>query len=286
MVPVLKESLQFRSADRSGDQKPKQTAIQIRWAFPVTNQVIELVDMHKSFDESHVLRGITLSVRTGESLAIIGGSGAGKSVLLKCILGLLKPDGGEIRVRGTEVSNPGRGPDTLRIGMLFQGGALFDSLNVWQNVAFRLLRGPGRASKDEAKEIALQKLSRVGLDPSVAELFPADLSGGMKKRAGLARALVGDPEVIFFDEPTTGLDPVRATVINNLVRGIVDESGVTAVTITHDMASVRIIADRVALLNEGIIQWTGPVSELDSSDNYNLRRFVSGRNDGPSIQTA
>ncbi len=250
----------------------------------MNNPIIELTGVGKSFGDNQVLRDITLDIQTGESLAIIGGSGAGKSVLLKCILGLLTPDSGEIHFRGKEIAVSGQGPNMRCIGMLFQGGALFDSLTVWQNVAFQLLRGPRQTSEAEARKIALQKLARVGLDPAVADQFPADLSGGMKKRAGLARALVGNPEIIFFDEPTSGLDPIRATIINDLIRGIVDELGVTSITITHDMASVRTVADRVAMLHGGIIQWAGSVVEMDTSKNQHLRQFVSGGTARPSLQ--
>ena len=168
-----------------------------------------------------------------------------------------------------------------RFGMLFQGGALFDSLPVWQNVAFRLLRGSLKRPKAEAREIAVEKLRRVGLSPDVADLFPAELSGGMQKRVGLARAIAAEPEIIFFDEPTTGLDPIMAGVINDLIREIVVEMGATAMTITHDMTSVRAIADDVAMLHDGVIQWTGPISEMDTTDDPYVRQFVGGLAEGP-----
>jgi phospholipid/cholesterol/gamma-HCH transport system ATP-binding protein len=165
--------------------------------------------------------------------------------------------------------------------MLFQGGALFDSLKVWENVAFRLMRGPLARPKDQAREIAIEKLRRVGLKPSVADLVPAELSGGMQKRVGLARAIAAEPEIIFFDEPTTGLDPIMSGVINALIREIVVEMGATAMTITHDMSSVRAIADNVAMLHGGVIQWTGPVADMDAATDPYLQQFIHGRSDGP-----
>ncbi|MEQ8367673.1 MAG: ATP-binding cassette domain-containing protein, partial [Roseicyclus sp.] len=168
-----------------------------------------------------------------------------------------------------------------RFGMLFQGGALFDSMPVWQNVAFRLMRGEGKRPKAEAREIALEKLRRVGLTGDVAELYPSELSGGMQKRVSLARAIAANPEIIFFDEPTTGLDPIMSGVINDLIREIVTEMGVTAVTITHDMSSVRAIADKVAMLHAGKIRWHGPVDQIDTADDPYLRQFVTGSADGP-----
>jgi phospholipid/cholesterol/gamma-HCH transport system ATP-binding protein len=168
-----------------------------------------------------------------------------------------------------------------RFGMLFQGGALFDSLRVWENVAFRLMRGRSKRPKAEARDIAIEKLRRVGLKPEVADLFPAELSGGMQKRVGLARAIAAEPEIIFFDEPTTGLDPIMAGVINDLIREIVTEMGATAMTITHDMTSVRAIADRVAMLHDGVIQWTGPVAEMDATSDPYVQQFIHGRPSGP-----
>ena len=208
--------------------------------------MIELRDIHKTFGANHVLRGVDLTVTKGSSLVIIGGSGTGKSVTLKCILGLIKPDQGQIFVDGQNVEDASRDAFLARFGMLFQGAALFDSIPVWQNVAFRLMRGALKRPKDEAREVAIEKLRRVGLKPEVADKFPAELSGGMQKRVGLARAIAADPEIIFFDEPTTGLDPIMSGVINDLIREIVTEMGATALTITHDMTSVRAIADNVA----------------------------------------
>ncbi len=245
---------------------------------------IEMRGVTKAFGPKRVLRGFDLTVPTGESMVIIGGSGTGKSVSLKCVLGIIRPDAGEIRVDGQEVLGlRGRAREAMldKFGMLFQGGALFDSLPVWQNVAFRLLQGKRRRNPSEARAIAIEKLRRVGLTDETADLFPAELSGGMQKRVGLARAIAAEPEIIFFDEPTTGLDPIMADVINDLIREIVVEMGATAMTITHDMSSVRKIADRVAMLHEGIVQWTGPVSEIDTTDNPYVHQFVNGLPDGP-----
>ncbi len=243
--------------------------------------MIELRDVHKAFGQNRVLRGVNLTIAQGESMVIIGGSGTGKSVALKCILGLIAPDSGTILLDGEDVARAERDAFLARFGMLFQGGALFDSLPVWQNVAFRLLRGSLKKPRDEAHAIAVEKLRRVGLKPEVAELFPAELSGGMQKRVGLARAIAAEPEIIFFDEPTTGLDPIMAGVINQLIREIVVEMGVTAMTITHDMSSVRAIADKVAMLHDGVIQWTGPVARLDDSGDPYLDQFVRGVAEGP-----
>jgi phospholipid/cholesterol/gamma-HCH transport system ATP-binding protein len=243
--------------------------------------MIALRDVHKAFGNNRVLRGLTLDVPRGESMVIIGGSGTGKSVALKCILGLVEPDSGTIEVDGRDVAAGDSDAFLARFGMLFQGGALFDSLPVWQNVAFRLLRGSLKRPKDEAREIAIEKLRRVGLKPEQADMFPAELSGGMQKRVGLARAIAADPEIIFFDEPTTGLDPIMSGVINELIREIVVEMGATAMAITHDMSSVRAIADKVAMLHDGVIQWTGPVSRLDDSGDPYLDQFIHGRAEGP-----
>ena len=243
--------------------------------------MITLTDVHKAFGSNRVLRGVNLTIPSGESMVIIGGSGTGKSVLLKCVLGLVTPDSGQILVDGKAADRGSRDAFLARFGMLFQGGALFDSLPVWQNVAFRLLRGAQKRPKAEAREIAVEKLRRVGLKPAVADLFPAELSGGMQKRVGLARAIAAEPEIIFFDEPTTGLDPIMSGVINELIREIVVEMGATAMTITHDMTSVRAIADKVAMLHGGVIQWTGPVSELDATPDPYVQQFIHGRAEGP-----
>jgi phospholipid/cholesterol/gamma-HCH transport system ATP-binding protein len=245
---------------------------------------IEMRGVRKSFGSKPVLCGVDLTVTAAESLVIIGGSGTGKSVTLKCILGLIAPDAGKIMVDGENVAaKRGKAREALldKFGMLFQGGALFDSLLVWENVAFRLLHGTRKIPRDEARTAAIEKLRRVGLREDSADLFPAELSGGMQKRVGLARAICAEPEIIFFDEPTTGLDPIMADVINDLIREIVVEMGVTALTITHDMTSVRKIADQVAMIHDGVIQWNGPVTEIDSTDNPYIHQFVNGLAEGP-----
>ena len=245
---------------------------------------IEMRGVKKRFGKNRVLRGVDIAVGEAESLVIIGGSGTGKSVTIKCILGLVQPDAGEIRVDGEDVSKVrGRRREALldKFGMLFQGGALFDSLLVLQNVAFRHLHGSRKLPRAEARDVAIEKLRRVGLGAETADLYPAELSGGMQKRVGLARAICAGPQIIFFDEPTTGLDPIMADVINGLIREIVRELGVTAVTITHDMTSVRKIADTVAMLHDGVIQWTGPASEIDTTDNAYVHQFVNGLPEGP-----
>jgi phospholipid/cholesterol/gamma-HCH transport system ATP-binding protein len=243
--------------------------------------MITLTDVHKAFGANRVLQGVNLTIASGTSMVIIGGSGTGKSVLLKCVLGLVHHDSGSITLDGQDVTKGDRDAFLARFGMLFQGGALFDSLKVWENVAFRLLRGAKALPKLEAREIAIEKLRRVGLKPEVADQFPAELSGGMQKRVGLARAIAASPEIIFFDEPTTGLDPIMAGVINDLIREIVVEMGATAMTITHDMSSVRAIADNVAMLHGGVIRWSGPVSEMDATPDPYVQQFIHGRADGP-----
>jgi phospholipid/cholesterol/gamma-HCH transport system ATP-binding protein len=239
--------------------------------------------LEKSFGRKRVLAGVDIDVASGESVVIIGGSGTGKSVLIKCILGLLRPDGGSIRIDGVEtvgMSRPAREPLMRKFGMLFQGAALFDSLTVWQNVAFGLIQGRG-VDPNRGREIALEKLAAVGLGSEVGDLSPAELSGGMQKRVGLARAIAAEPEIIFFDEPTTGLDPIMADVINDLIVKCVRELGATAVSITHDMASARKIADRIAMLHNGRIIWQGATAEIDQSGNPYVDQFVNGRAEGP-----
>lgn len=235
--------------------------------------VIEARGLVKSFGGRRVLDGLDLTAGQGESLVIIGGSGTGKSVLLRCILGLDRPEAGAVRLNGAPAGRAARAAFLRDFGMLFQNAALFDSLPVWRNVAFRLLDTMPRAA---ARARALDKLARVGLGPEIADRMPAELSGGMRKRVGLARAIAADPRVIFFDEPTTGLDPRRAAGINCLIRSIVTETGATAVTITHDMTSVRAIADRVAMLAEGRIVWQGTVAQMDDAADERLRAFVEG----------
>jgi phospholipid/cholesterol/gamma-HCH transport system ATP-binding protein len=244
---------------------------------------IALEAVTKAFGPNLVLDGVNLTIEPGESMAVIGQSGSGKSVTLKCILGLLQPDGGSIRVDGEEVVGlKGRELDRVRakFGMLFQSGALFDSLPVWRNVTFALTQGRVR-DVGKMRRIAEENLERVGLDAKVLNLRPSELSGGMQKRVALARAIAPRPEIIFFDEPTTGLDPIRADVINDLIVELVEHLGVTALTITHDMASARKIAHRVAMLYEGKIVWRGPRDRLYDSGNPYVDQFVQGRAEGP-----
>jgi phospholipid/cholesterol/gamma-HCH transport system ATP-binding protein len=244
---------------------------------------ILLTDVTKEFTGNVVLDGINLAIEPGESMAIIGQSGSGKSVTLKCILGLLAPDSGSIRIDGAEVTGlRGSALDKMRakFGMLFQGSALFDSLPVWRNVTFGLTQGR-RVDGTRMRAIAEENLERVGLDKRVLNLRPSELSGGMQKRVALARAIAPRPEIIFFDEPTTGLDPIRADVINDLIVSLVDDLGVTALTITHDMASARKIAHRVAMLYQGKIVWIGPRDRLYDSGNPYVDQFVQGRAEGP-----
>jgi phospholipid/cholesterol/gamma-HCH transport system ATP-binding protein len=242
---------------------------------------IELAGLRKSFGPNRVLDGVSLSVMPGESLVIFGGSGTGKSVTLNCILGIIAPDAGEIRIDGQPVGQIDRRAFLRSFGMLFQGGALFDSLPVWQNVAFRLRQARKPMPRRAARELAIGKLARVGLGPETADLYPAELSGGMQKRVGLARAIATDPRVIFFDEPTAGLDPIMAGVINDLIRELVTEMGATAITITHDMTTVRTVADQVAMLHGGVMRWIGPVAEIEASGDPYLDQFIHGRAEGP-----
>ncbi len=230
-----------------------------------------------------MLDGIDLTINPGESLVIIGGSGSGKSVTIKCVLGILRADAGTIKVDGEEVTHlrGGKCDAYLRkFGMLFQGGALFDSLPVWENVAFGLIQGRGQERK-HARDIAIEKLAKVGLGPEVADLSPAELSGGMQKRVGLARAIAADPDIIFFDEPTTGLDPIMADVINDLIATTVRDLGVTAISITHDMASARKISSRIAMLYQGKIIWDGATKDIDHSGNPYVDQFIHGSAQGP-----
>jgi phospholipid/cholesterol/gamma-HCH transport system ATP-binding protein len=244
---------------------------------------IVIKGLTKAFGRKKVLQGVDLEIAQGESVVVIGGSGSGKSVLLKCILGLLRPDSGEILVDGQPTVRMG-GSDRARMlakfGMLFQGAALFDSLPVWQNVSFGLIQGHGM-KLPEAKRLAIDTLSKVGLGADVADLYPAELSGGMQKRVGLARAIASKPEIIFFDEPTTGLDPIMSDVINQLIAERVRDLGATALSITHDMASARKIADRIVMLYQGKIIWQGQTAEIDNSGNAYVDQFIHGRAEGP-----
>ncbi len=254
---------------------------------PLTNAAtapkISVRGLRKSFGRNRVLDGLDIDCARGESIVIIGGSGTGKSVLIKCILGLMRPDAGSVAIDGAETARLHRAARERvlqKFGVLFQGSALFDSLRVWENVAFGLIHGRDM-ERQTAKDVALAKLAAVGLSADVGELRPAELSGGMQKRVALARAVAADPEVIFFDEPTTGLDPIMADVINELILKCVRELGATAVSITHDMVSARKIADRIAMLHKGRIIWHGPAAEIDRSGNPFVDQFINGRAEGP-----
>jgi phospholipid/cholesterol/gamma-HCH transport system ATP-binding protein len=245
---------------------------------------IKLTDVHKKFGSKLVLDGVNLQVMPGESLVIIGGSGSGKSVTIKSVLGLVKPDSGIIEVEGEDITKYSfrqREHVLRKVGMLFQGGALFDSLPVWRNITFGSKERGNPMAPAQARELAVEKLEAVGLKPETADLLPSELSGGMQKRVGLARAIASDPEIIFFDEPTTGLDPIMADVINDLIVECVKKLGSTTVTITHDMASVRKIATRVAMIYQGKIIWDGPVADIDHSGNAYVDQFIHGRAHGP-----
>jgi len=244
---------------------------------------IELRGVRKSFGPKVVLDGIDLKVRRRSSLVIIGGSGSGKSVMLKCIIGLLHPDGGQVLIDGedtTSLKGAERDRVMSRFGMLFQSAALFDSLPVWENVAFGLIQGRG-VNRRKARDIAIEKLAQVGLGPEVGDLYPAELSGGMQKRVGLARAIATSPEIILFDEPTTGLDPIMGAIIDELIVSTVRDVGATAISITHDMASARRIADEVAMIYHGKIIWHGSIDEIDHSGNPYVDQFIHGRAEGP-----
>lgn len=249
----------------------------------MTQPIISVRNLYKSFGDNHVLQGISLDLGEQESLGIIGGSGTGKSVLIKCILGLLTPDSGEIFINGENIigARSAKRQELIQsFGMLFQGGALFDSLPVWHNIAFGLIHGQ-RMDKNKARKIAMEKLEAVDLDDKVANIYPAELSGGMQKRVALARAIATNPKVIFFDEPTTGLDPIVSGTINDLIRRCVKDIGASALSITHDMHSLRIIADRVGLLFKGALVWEGKTSTIDRTKNPYVKQFINGLPHGP-----
>ncbi len=249
----------------------------------MTDSKIEIKNLVKNFGDKEVLKNINLDIKKGESVVILGGSGSGKSVLIKTISTLMTPTSGSIKIDGQEITNQSQKDHDLlmeKIGFLFQGGALFDSLAIWENVAFRLLYQK-KMSKEEAREIAISKLKSVGLSKKTADLYPSELSGGMQKRASLARAIAINPEIMFFDEPTTGLDPIMADVINDIIISTSKELGATSITITHDMASAKKIADKVAMLYHGEIIWFGDVKDMYSSNNPFLDQFINGKANGP-----
>jgi len=249
---------------------------------------IELAGVTKSFDGKQVLRGVDISVDAEESLCIIGTSGCGKSVSLKCLLGLIVADGGSIKIDGQEILGANRKKLEAvrrRFGMTFQFGALFDSLPIWQNVTFRLVQSQ-KMSRDEARQIAKDTITQLGLAPDVIDQYPAELSGGMQKRVALARAIADKPEILLFDEPTSGLDPITGGVIDSLIIDAVKRLGATAITISHDMASVRRIADKVAMIHNGVIIWCGHVDKMDDSGVPEVHQFVHGLADGPLTRSA
>jgi phospholipid/cholesterol/gamma-HCH transport system ATP-binding protein len=255
-------------------------------SLPAGPAKISVKGLKKSFGRKVVLEGFDIDVAKGDSLVIIGGSGSGKSVFLKCLLGIIQPDAGSILIDGQDMTGGDRSTrEQLRrkMGMLFQGGALFDSLKVWENVAFALNEGVGRRkiARTHSREIAIEKLNSVGLSEDVADLSPAELSGGMQKRVALARAIAPSPEILLFDEPTTGLDPIMADTINNLIVSSVQTLGATAISITHDMASARKIATRIAMLYQGKIIWEGSAAEVENSGDPYVDQFVHGRSEGP-----
>ena len=250
---------------------------------PTSTPKIQLIGVKKRFGSKVVLDGVDLTIEPRSSLVIIGGSGTGKSVTIKSILGIIRPDEGTILVDGediTHINGAARDRVMKKFGMLFQGGALFDSMPVWENVAFGLIQGRGM-KRAQARDIAIQKLAKVGLTADVGDLLPVELSGGMQKRVGLARAIAADPEIIFFDEPTTGLDPIMADIINDLIVSTVKDVGATALSITHDMTSARKISDRIAMLYGGKIIWQGPTADIDKSGNPFVDQFIHGRAEGP-----
>jgi phospholipid/cholesterol/gamma-HCH transport system ATP-binding protein len=248
---------------------------------------ISMQGVSKRFGEKVILDNFNLDIEVGESVVVIGGSGVGKSVMLKCILGLLTPEEGSIKISGEEIvgiSTSERDRINDKMGMLFQYAALFDSQRIWENVTFGLM-STGAVSRRDARDVAITKMALVGLGPEIADRYPAELSSGMRKRVGLARAIAGQPEIIFFDEPTTGLDPIMGDIINDLIVHCVQETGATTLTITHDMQSARKIADRIAMIFQGRIIWIGPTDEIETSGNEYVSQFIEGRTDGP-IQMA
>lgn len=249
---------------------------------------IRIRNLKKSFGTHIVLNGVDLDINVGTSMVIIGGSGTGKSVLLRCILGLIEPDDGIIEIDGKDLLNASpKKQEEMRkeIGMLFQNAALFDSMNVLENILFGLKAKLNRPlSKKEMHQEAIKLLKNVGLKEEVSLLSPAELSGGMQKRVGLARAIAGSPNILFFDEPTTGLDPIMGAVIDSLIVDCVKHLGSTALTITHDMASARRIGTHAAMLYQGKLIWQGHASDLMNSGNDVVEQFTHGLREGP-IQT-
>ena len=244
--------------------------------------MIEINNLNKKFYKNEVLKNLNLKIEKGESAVVIGRSGTGKSVLLKCLLGLIRPDSGVIKIGNKNILGKNLqyiGNKSVKIGMLFQGGALFDSLNIWRNISFISLQN--KVSEKECRKIAIETLEKVGLGSDVADLYPSELSGGMQKRVSLGRAIFSEPDIIFFDEPTTGLDPITADVINKLILEKVNDIGATALTITHDMSSARTIASKVYMLHEGKIIWGDSIKEMEKTKNEYILQFINGQSDGP-----
>lgn len=244
---------------------------------------IAISGVTKSYGTNHVLKGIDLEVYPGETMVIIGPSACGKTVLLKCIIGLEKPDSGKLLIDGEDTVGFSRGDRNrimARTGMLFQQSALFDSMMVWENIVFRLSQ-TRNTNPDELRQIAIEKLQNVGLTADVADLYPDELSGGMKKRVGLARAIADEPEILLLDEPTAGLDPIMTNNINQLIKRNAETIGATTVSVTSDMDGARAIADRIAMIYDGKIIWCGPVSEAENSGNEYFDQFIHQRGTGP-----
>jgi len=240
--------------------------------------MIDISDVYKSFGQNHVLKGVNLKVQDGKSMVIIGASGQGKSVILKCLLGLTKPNSGKILLNGFDPDSAQKNIILSKVGMLFQGGALFDSLPIWQNVAFRYLHGKQKINASEARKIAIEKLERVGLKKSFADNFPSELSGGMQKRVAIARAIVNNPSYLFCDEPNSGLDPKTAIVIDNLIKEITEESNITTIINSHDMNSVMEIGEKIIFLKNGALEWNGSKSNIFKTDNQAVTDFVYSSN--------
>tara|TARA_Y100000591_G_C21851784_1_gene712182 strand:+ start:4006 stop:4767 length:762 start_codon:yes stop_codon:yes gene_type:complete len=245
------------------------------------DHILKIKNLSKSFGDKSVLNNLSINIERNKSQVIIGGSGTGKSVLLKCILGLIEPDNGEIYFNELILDKKSRADTDFhsKIGMLFQGAALFDSLNVQENITFGIKKIGEKT--DNLKDIAVDKLRKVGLDSTVLDLYPSELSGGMQKRVALARAIARTPEILFFDEPTTGLDPIMADIINDLINEVIEEVGATAITITHDMESARKIADKISMLYEGNVIWTGDAKDINDSQNPYVDQFINGKSEGP-----
>ncbi len=246
--------------------------------------MIEIIELHKSFGKNHVLRGVNLKIDKGESVVVLGGSGSGKTVLLRQIIGLSKPDKGTVMIDGIEISRLNENELNefrKKFGMLFQSSALFDSMSVWENVGFAL-RQHTKLHDAKIKEIAREKLALVGL-VGVEDIMPSELSGGMRKRVALARAIAMEPEILLYDEPTTGLDPIMAAAINDLIIEMREKLNITSIAITHDIKSAYRIADRIAMLYNGIIIETGTPDEIKNTSNPVVRQFIEGSAVGPIV---